>query len=94
MATLKSAGQKELAFSVAVVTLDASVDAPEILLAKIDVEGMECEVIEGAKRTLYRTRFLIVEANDREDLARIREALGAGWRFRKVGYRDYLFQAS
>jgi FkbM family methyltransferase len=52
--------------TVPVLALD-SMDLPALKLLKIDVEGMEYEVLSGARQTIARHRpFLYVE-NDRED---------------------------
>ncbi len=51
---------------VSVVTIDG-MDLPRCKLLKIDVEGMELQVLQGATQTIQRTRpFLYIE-NDRED---------------------------
>ncbi len=38
-------------------------DLPEISLLKIDVQGYEKETLEGATRTLAKTKFLLIELN-------------------------------
>ena len=49
---------------VPVTTLDRLLaDAKEISLLKIDVQGHEKAVLAGAKATLRKTRFLLVELN-------------------------------
>ena len=52
--------------SVAVETLD-SFDLAECSLIKVDVEGMEAVVIEGAQNTLRRCKPLLYVENDRPD---------------------------
>jgi FkbM family methyltransferase len=65
--------------TVPVLPLD-SIDLPALKLLKVDVEGMEHEVLSGARQTIARHRpFLYVE-NDREDksaaLIRLIDELG------------------
>jgi len=93
-ASLKSEGAHRLKFEVPVVTLDSVVSEMEILMIKIDVEGVECEVLAGARQTLQRARFLTVEAHTPEALARIKAQLTPEWRCRQTGMSDYLFMRS
>ena len=51
--------------SVGLVTLDSFVSMPSLRLLKIDVEGMECEVLEGARQTITRHRPILYVENDR-----------------------------
>ncbi len=90
-ASLKPGGAGGQAITVPVTTLDAVVPERPVLLAKIDVEGAEVEVLAGAARTLSATRFLILEAHTGEALERIRRQLGPAWRDQRVGASDYLF---
>jgi FkbM family methyltransferase len=49
---------------VKLTTLDRLlVDLPEISLLKIDVQGYEKPVLAGAKQTLARTKFILIELN-------------------------------
>ena len=66
---------------VAVVALD-QVELPKVRLIKIDVEGMELDVIAGATQTLARCRPILYVENDRADKA---EALVA--RLQQDGFR-------
>jgi len=66
---------------VPVVTLD-QLGLPKVRLIKIDVEGMELDVLAGAKATLARCRPILYVENDRIDKA---EALVA--RLVEDGYR-------
>lgn len=86
--TEKPAGKT---FRVQTTTLDTILPDRPVTLMKVDVEGFECDVIAGGPRTLSRTRNLIIEAHTPEHLARITEALGAGWERRKLGSSDHLF---
>lgn len=78
-------------FRVPVTTLDQELGGREIFLIKIDVEGYECEVLAGAKKTLSKTRFVIVEAHTAGHRDAITAELGAGWSRKKLGPSDYLF---
>ncbi|CCQ73266.1 FkbM family methyltransferase [Magnetospira sp. QH-2] len=46
-----------------------NVALPQCRLIKIDVEGMETEVIEGARQTIERLRPILYVENDRQDNA-------------------------
>lgn len=59
-------GEWETGETVQAVTLDG-LAAPKLDFLKIDVEGMECAVIRGARETLARCRPLIYVENDREE---------------------------
>jgi FkbM family methyltransferase len=48
---------------VKMTTLDLLLDVPEISLLKIDVQGYEKPVLAGAKQTLAKTRFVLIELN-------------------------------
>lgn len=91
-ASLMSGPGKHLKYEVAVVTLDSILPDAPILVMKIDVEGFECEVLSGAKRTLERARFLIIEAHNQEALDRIKQTLGDRWVNQQVGASDHLFR--
>ena len=82
---------KPLKYDVEVVTLDSVIPDRPILIMKIDVEGVECRVLVGAKRTLERARFIILEAHTHEALAPIKRALGPQWVDKQIGASDYLF---
>jgi FkbM family methyltransferase len=66
---------------VEVVTLD-QLKLPKVKFIKIDVEGMELDVVLGAKATLARCRPILYVENDRVEKA---DALAA--RLLEVGYR-------
>jgi FkbM family methyltransferase len=89
-AGLRPVSDKSLKLTVPLTTLDTVVPDKPILLAKVDVEGFECEVLSGGRRTMSRTRFLIIEAHTPDALARIQKLLGTGWRTKAVGASDYL----
>jgi FkbM family methyltransferase len=90
-ASLIPEDDKSLKYDVEVVTLDSVIPDRPILMMKIDVEGVETRVLAGAKRTLERARFIILEAHTQEALAPIKQALGPQWMDKQVGASDYLF---
>jgi FkbM family methyltransferase len=90
-ASLKPEGPKSIHLTIPLVTLDSVVPPRSIFLIKVDVEGCECEVLAGAKQTLARTRFLILEAHTPEALNKIQAQLGQEWQAKRVGASDYLF---
>jgi FkbM family methyltransferase len=51
---------------VPVITLD-SLDLPSLRLLKVDVEGMEVDVLLGAERTIARHRPILYVENDRRE---------------------------
>jgi FkbM family methyltransferase len=54
---------------VAVVTID-SLAVPRLRLLKVDVEGMECEVVAGARATIARFQPALYIENDRAEHSR------------------------
>jgi FkbM family methyltransferase len=76
-------GQWEAGETVPVVTVDCW-ELPRLHLLKVDVEGMECEVLRGAMLTIERCRPLIYVENDREEHT---ERLM--WLLRSSGYRIF-----
>ena len=91
-ASLRDDGTKTETVSVPVVTLDSTIAERSILLIKIDVEGLETEVLKGAKKTLENTVFLLIEAHTKDDVSRLEIALGEQWVGKRVGASDYLFK--
>jgi FkbM family methyltransferase len=77
--------------SVECFTLDMLVDLPRLRLVKIDVEGMESEVIAGGHVLIGKLRPLLYVENDRieksEALIRAIDALG----YRMFWHQPYLF---
>src|SRR5208283_2087161 len=90
-ASLKPEPGKHLKHEIAVVTLDSIIPDGPILVLKIDVEGFECEVLAGGRRTVERTRFMIIEAHTKAALERIKQVLGEEWLDKQVGASDHLF---
>ncbi|SPE50307.1 hypothetical protein SBV1_110027 [Verrucomicrobia bacterium] len=78
-------------FRVETTTLDTMLAGRDIDLIKIDVEGFECQVLAGAKRTIERTRFLIVEAQSAQQIEKVTEAVGPGWARSILGPSDVMF---
>lgn len=54
----------------------ATIMQGELFLVSIDVEGFDCEVVRGGKKTLARSRFLVIEgsADNHELLQLVSEA--------------------
>ena len=70
--------------TVALVRLDDLIQTPALRLIKIDVEGMEQEVVEGARGLIAAHRpFLYVENDRRDRSAALIETI------RALGYRMY-----
>ncbi len=90
-ASLANDGTRSGGITVPVTTLDTVVHAPEIVLIKIDVEGLECEVLAGGVQTVAKASFLLLEAHTKEAWQKIADQLGNPWRSQRVGTSDYLF---
>ncbi len=56
-------------------TIVAQVGARSVDMMKVDVEGVELEVLRGAKRTLPRTTKIIVELHENVDPRAVRDVL-------------------
>jgi FkbM family methyltransferase len=92
LSSLQPSGGQRKGSQVETVTLDSRVPDRPIFLIKIDVEGFEPEVLAGAKKTIQNARFLVIEAHDKEALAKLAEKLGPEWRSEQVGSSDYFFR--
>lgn len=72
-------GDRQKGLTVKVITVD-SLNLTQCHFMKVDVEGMERDVIQGARRTIRKCRPLMYVENDRaqksEDLIRAIDALG------------------
>ena len=71
-------------------TLDAvaRVIEPRDALVKIDVEGAECEVINGASEWLNRSNLFLIEVHDRKDVSVIQNRFeAAGLHLERVDQR-------
>lgn len=90
-ASLQLNGDIRKGFEVETTTLDSIVPNRPIFLIKIDVEGFEPQVLEGAKNTLKNARFLLIEAHTKEAHNKLLEKLGPEWHSQKVGTSDYFF---
>lgn len=89
-ASLCPEGPKSVKTTIPIVSLDSTVPDQDIFLLKIDVEGAECEALQGAAHVLFRTRFLLVEAHTQQALDKIHATLGNQWHAKQVGTSDYL----
>jgi FkbM family methyltransferase len=74
-------GQWQTGEAVEVQTLD-QLNLPNCHLIKVDVEGMEAAVLEGARLTIERSRPILYVENDRQDRSRDLIAL-----IQSLGYR-------
>jgi FkbM family methyltransferase len=63
-----------------------SIDLPPVSFIKIDVEGFEEQVLDGAERTIARDLPVLLIEIDQADLERIAKRLGA------MGYEGAFFQ--
>lgn len=86
-----SANPAGTTFRVQTTTLDTILAGRDIDLIKIDVEGFEFQVLAGAKSTLEKTQFLIIEAQTPEHLNNVTRAVGPKWRRANLGPSDFLF---
>ena len=59
---------------------------PEVYLLKIDVDGSESDVLEGAKNMLEHVQVLIVEVNSKE----LRNNLPKGFKWKTINGHDYI----
>lgn len=59
--------QEERGVSLAIKRFDDVFQYPRLKLIKIDVEGMEAEVIRGARQSIQKYRPVLYVENDRED---------------------------
>lgn len=91
-ASLGAVSAAHHAIKVPVVALDSVVPDKPICLMKIDVEGFECQVLEGGRRTAANSRFIIAEAHTKEALSRVRQTLGEEWSCKRVGASDFMFR--
>ena len=69
--------------AVEVVSVD-SLDLTRCTLIKIDVEGIECDVLKGAEETIHKLKPLLFVEND--TVARAREVIESIFR---LGYKAY-----
>lgn len=79
--------------NIKLVTLD-SIDIPELTMMKIDVEGMELNVLQGAVKTIEKTHpYIMLEAWG-ESINEVSKFLSDfGYKFKKMpmGLADYIF---
>lgn len=72
-------------------TLDRFVALPRVTLIKIDVEGMEAEVLRGAERILTKFKPLLYIENDRLESSEALIRLIAGFGYRLYWHLPLLF---
>lgn len=81
---IKDVGGNTASMVVNTITVDEVIDA-SVSVLKVDVEGAECLVLDGAQNTIMSSRpFMVLEANTREHaeaLAPKLQALGYEWKF-------------
>jgi FkbM family methyltransferase len=90
-ASLQLVNDNRIGFQIKTVTLDSVLPDRPIFLIKIDVEGFEPQVLDGAQRAIHNTRFLLIEAHSKSAHSKLIEKLGPEWRSEKVGSSDYFF---
>jgi len=93
-ASLELSGDKRDGFTVETVTLDSVLPDRPIFLIKIDVEGFEPQVLDGAKKAIHNARFLLIEAHNKEAFDKLAQKLGPDWLSEQVGTSDYFFHRS
>lgn len=91
-ASLCQIPEASMPFKVSTTTLDAEHTYDEIFMAKIDVEGLECAVIDGGINTLSKTRFLLIEALSDDAFNDIKARLGKEWKNDRLSVTDYFFE--
>jgi len=80
-------GEKQHSFEIDMATVDSIADgAGAVKILKIDTEGYDAAVLEGAKKTLQRTRFVIIETNDEKTSKALAEFGFAVETMRPSGY--------
>jgi len=90
-ASLELTDDKRNGFTVETVTLDSALPDRPIFLIKIDVEGFEPQVLDGAKKAIQNARFLLIEAHTKEAHDKLAQKLGPDWLSERVGTSDYFF---
>ena len=72
------------------VPLDEILRASKVDFLKIDAEGSEYQILEGAKETLKKTKYIILEASARKDEI-ICFLKKMGFKIRKLKFTTYIF---
>lgn len=78
--------------NIVVHSLDSMNISEHIALMKIDVEGMEIDVLKGARATIKRYKpFIIIESfeNNFPKVKSLLERIGYNWK--QIAFADYLF---
>jgi FkbM family methyltransferase len=72
--------------------LDETPDLPEIDFLSLDVEGYELQVLKGLNLSIYRPRYILVEANFFEEVNGLLET--RHYRLlEKISHHDYFYRA-
>ena len=72
------------------VPLDTISKVPKIDLLKIDVEGSEYQILIGARKTLKKTRYVILEVSIEKDEI-INLLMEERFKIRKLKFATYIF---
>jgi len=72
------------------IPLDAISEDLEVKLLKIDAEGSEYQILNGARKTLKKTKYVIIEASQAKDKI-IRLFEREGFKIRKLKFTTYIF---
>lgn len=72
------------------VALDRIFEVPKVYLLKIDAEGSEYQILKGMRKTLKKTRYVVLEASIKKDeiIHLLREE---GFKIRKMRFTTYIF---
>jgi FkbM family methyltransferase len=89
LASIVNLHPSELTITVEGIPLDAFCEAQEVKLLKIDAEGSEYQILKGARKTLKKTKYVILEASTRKDeiIHLLREE---GFKIHKLKFTTYI----
>lgn len=86
-----SVGVSDRGENVPIVALDSFTNFNKLKLLKIDVEGMELEVIKGAQQTIKKHRPILYVENDRKDRSEELLTLIMGMNYRPYWHLPRLY---